>query len=1314
MKLNDRKWLSLKSQGYSGSLNSMEYQWLVDQTALPGLSLNDQWMHLLTSLGYTTGTLNYRQMQSWKDQGCVGDTWGELAYCFWAAGGTYGPSVRIELVAGGSCTYEPPGTTSCSAQGTYQAVTSGFTNPAGTFTYQWSIVPVTGSAGIQGSSTNPNVLIDSLVQSDNVVFELTVDVTETGSGETANRTTQFTQQHIDTNVAPFFIGPNIANTTLTIGVPINVDVSDRFTGTNLVFALEGPAIAGISIDANTGVISGTPDPGTEGIYVSRYVTATNSKGVAQSNLYTTTVQAAQVAAIVVSQVAAGSCDFTAPQTSCQATGTYTATPSGFTPDTWVWSILSGSVSIVGGQGTDTVQVASDNAIASQNFTLQCKASEGPTDALDFQQFQLTHTDLTVAPTFIGPNISAVSVTQGVAITPIDISDRFSGYIQSYSLQGTWPTGLSINSSGVISGTPTGASGDYTNLQVRATNYVGSADSNAFIVTVETAAVAPVFDPVPAQQWLNGDPVNLTLASYLTAGTLPLTWAIQSGSLPTGVTLNTGTGLISGTPTVDSTGSVTVRATNAAGFADAVVGWEVAASFGPAFLALTYDPAQITTVGSAYAMMGVVNGVGGLTTTHTATLYAPDFEGVQRAFAANEPVWSGGRVVKNELINSSDMSQSNWAAINATKTPGQPDPVGGTSAVRVTATLNDGRLESDLQPYPLPTRQTVYQSVWLKRVSGSGSARIGNGIAISRTQVTLTDSWRRYSYAALVPQTSDPYTKFSLYLDTNGDVVDVWQPQSELLNGDTDSAVGNELVLNGDFASAANWTLGTGWTISGNQLHQDGTGVFTSAAQAINLSKDIVYRIEIDVPVLTAGFLRVNFQSNNIYQNINAPGKYTYLFMGGQDTGAGLWLLSVSGLVCSINSISIYATDIKPSEYIPTLATAQQKVFANANGNTVLNNVVTEAIGAPLPELPYLQNYPAATNSILHSSDYNQTWVLQASIVADRDQVGLTGEPNTATDLYYNEEATARSIYQNITIAPTTNAITNVYWIRKETGSPDSYPAFSAPDNATIVVLDTVAGTLNAAVGGAAISEVVDAGAWWKVLLQVTGNGVATSYRGQIYPRYTDSPTGVSKPMPAGPGCVCANVEVHLNKTIAEVRGLGPIFTTTAAVSTDATIYDFDASNYGGNEVAWYSEINWPNADQGYTRTTITPQNIVFVGGDSAADSRIFGAKAFAYVAGHETTPVAQIANGTTSLVNSKWGATASVAEGKATMQTDILVGGLQVSPEVVCTAPAPALRTIFRVGTGPGPIAMGARNIQRYDITSYAAGKQIIDDLMSA
>jgi hypothetical protein len=130
-------------------------------------------------------------------------------------------------------------------------------------------------------------------------------------------------------------------------------------------------------------------------------------------------------------------------------------------------------------------------------------------------------------------------------------------VDTYSVSPSLPAGLSINAStGVISGTPSAvaASATYT---VTAANAGGSTTTT---VTVEVVAPpAPVLSSATSVTGTVG-----TAFSYQIAANHSPTGYGATG-LPGGLSVNTGTGLISGTPTTPVFGgSFTVTATNAGG------------------------------------------------------------------------------------------------------------------------------------------------------------------------------------------------------------------------------------------------------------------------------------------------------------------------------------------------------------------------------------------------------------------------------------------------------------------------------------------------------------------------------------------------------------------------------------------------------------------------------------------------------------------------------------------------------------------------------------------------------------------------------
>ena len=117
--------------------------------------------------------------------------------------------------------------------------------------------------------------------------------------------------------------------------------------------------------------------------------------------------------------------------------------------------------------------------------------------------------------------------------------------------GRLPNGVTLSPSGLISGKPT-ESGPF-NVTIRATNDVGF-DVRAFAMSV-FAGTSIVNPSLPFA--LTGTAYNATLEAH---GEGPFTWAVTTGSLPNGLVLNTGTGVISGTATADGRSTFTITAT----------------------------------------------------------------------------------------------------------------------------------------------------------------------------------------------------------------------------------------------------------------------------------------------------------------------------------------------------------------------------------------------------------------------------------------------------------------------------------------------------------------------------------------------------------------------------------------------------------------------------------------------------------------------------------------------------------------------------------------------------------------------------------
>ncbi len=136
------------------------------------------------------------------------------------------------------------------------------------------------------------------------------------------------------------------------------------------------------------------------------------------------------------------------------------------------------------------------------------------------------------------SITTTSLQNGVVGTPFQISLQASGgdgsYVWALSV-GTLPNGLTLDSDGTLSGTPTTPG-------------------------VSTSSITIYFGLAVTTSSLPDGQVGVFYGQSLTAigGDGSYTWSIIAGSLPPGLSLVPSTGLISGTPTTAGTSNFTVQ------------------------------------------------------------------------------------------------------------------------------------------------------------------------------------------------------------------------------------------------------------------------------------------------------------------------------------------------------------------------------------------------------------------------------------------------------------------------------------------------------------------------------------------------------------------------------------------------------------------------------------------------------------------------------------------------------------------------------------------------------------------------------------
>ncbi len=313
------------------------------------------------------------------------------------------------------------------------------------------------------------------------------------------------------------------------------------TGSYTWSVTSGQLPGGLSLSASSGVISGTP---TAAGTASFSVTVTDSGSPAQTASAPISIAVAAAApqplAITSSTLPSGT-NGTAYSQALQASG---GTPS------YTWSISSGSLptgmSLASGviSGTPTVS-------GSFNFTVSVTDSGSPA------QTKAAAMTLVVAPSSLTITTSTLpSGTNGAGYSQaLQASGGTPGYAWSIT-SGSLPTGMSLVS-GVISGTPT-VSGTF-NFTASVTDSGSPSQTKAAAMTLVVApnSLTIMTSTLPA----GTDGTTYSKALQVSGGTPSYTWSISSGSLPTGMSLGTTTGMISGTPTASGTFNFAARVTD---------------------------------------------------------------------------------------------------------------------------------------------------------------------------------------------------------------------------------------------------------------------------------------------------------------------------------------------------------------------------------------------------------------------------------------------------------------------------------------------------------------------------------------------------------------------------------------------------------------------------------------------------------------------------------------------------------------------------------------------------------------------------------
>jgi len=338
---------------------------------------------------------------------------------------------------------------------------------------------------------------------------------------------------------------NSANISITIAAAANTSVITSATtatgtvGASFTYVAAGSNSptsfnitglpTGLSATAG-GVISGTPTTaGSSSISVS----ANNASGTGAAVTLTLTVSAPASAPVVNSASTASvalSAAFNYVITAANTPTSFAATglPVGLSVDTATGAI-TGTPTVA---GVYTVALSATNG-SGTSATFNLSVTVGSLSAI---------TSATTANAAVGVSFTYTALASN---TPT-----------SFNISGL-PAGLTATSGGVISGTPTFAG--VASVSLSANNVTGTGPVTTLTLTVGNR---PAITSATSASGTTGSAFTYTV----TASNSPTSFAATG--LPAGLSLNTTTGAITGTPTATGSSSVSLTATNAFGTGNA--------------------------------------------------------------------------------------------------------------------------------------------------------------------------------------------------------------------------------------------------------------------------------------------------------------------------------------------------------------------------------------------------------------------------------------------------------------------------------------------------------------------------------------------------------------------------------------------------------------------------------------------------------------------------------------------------------------------------------------------------------------------------
>lgn len=372
------------------------------------------------------------------------------------------------------------------------------------------------------------------------VYPVTINIHD---GATPNNTSSKSFSITISSAMTITTTPDISTTTPAYRLPMTVgaaaSLSFSVTGGSGTYTWTSSTLpAGLTLSAS-GVISGVPTtPGNTTVIV----TVTDNTGRTQSRTVTCSV----AAPIVISNTALKS------WTAGQAGYSETLVAAGGT-GTIAWNVTGSFPAGV----TQTGATISGTPANAGNYTLNVTATDvdGRTTT---KQFTVVINQ--------AMNITTFKATNGTVNTLYTQNmTMFGGTAPFLWSAANLPAGMFVDTlTGTITGVPTATGTSSTTITV--IDASGATTTKSLPITVYSPVAISPLTPANAVVQV---PYSLNIYNNASGGLLPYSWSVSSGSLPPGLLLGAGSGIISGSPTTAGVYTFSVSATDPDGRKDTI-------------------------------------------------------------------------------------------------------------------------------------------------------------------------------------------------------------------------------------------------------------------------------------------------------------------------------------------------------------------------------------------------------------------------------------------------------------------------------------------------------------------------------------------------------------------------------------------------------------------------------------------------------------------------------------------------------------------------------------------------------------------------